>query len=122
MLTFHGITTHQNRKCMDILLRFLDEDENQVVTKYSTSIYFPRTKAVVVTEMLLKLEEEECLSVPFVCLSADGTNISKAIFRNLDENLKEKGFKELLGFFNCPLDIMLNVFRKLIINLGEAVA
>ena len=122
MIMFDGTTTHQNRKYMDILLRFLDEDENQVVTKYSTSIYFPRPKAVAVTETLLKLEEEECLSVPFVCLSADGTNINKAIFRNLDENLKEKGFKELLGFFNCPLHIMLNVFRKLIINLGEAVA
>ena len=122
MIMFDGTTTHQNRKYMDILLRFLDEDENQVVTKYSTSIYFPRAKAVDVTEMLSRLEEEECLSVPFVCLSADGTNINKAIFRNLDENLKEKGFKELLGFFNCPLDIMLNVFRKLIINLGEAVA
>ena len=105
---------------MDILLRFLDGDENQVVTKYSTSIHFPRAEAVNVTE-ILKLEEEECLSVPFVCLSADGTNI-KAIFKNLDENLKEKVFKGLLGFFNCPLHIMLSVFRKLIINLGEAVA
>ena len=122
MLTFDGTTTHQNRKYMDVLLRFLDEDENQVVTKYSTSICFPRAKAVDVTEILLKLEEEECLSVPFVCLSADGTNINKAIFRNLDENLKEKGFKALLDIFNCPLHIMLNVFRKLMINLGEAVA
>ena len=107
---------------MDILLRFLDEDENQVVTKYSTSVYFPRAKAVAVTEVLLKREEEECLSVPFVCLSADGTNINKAIFKNLDENLKEKVFKGLLDFFNGPLHIMLSVFRKLIINLGEAVA
>ena len=68
MLTFDRTTTHQNRKYMDILLRFLNEDENQVVTKYSTSICFPRAKAVDVTEMLLKLEEEECLSVHFVCL------------------------------------------------------
>ena len=121
MIMFDGTTTHQNRKYMDILLRFLDEDERQVVTKYSTSICFPRAKAVDVTEML-KLEEDECLSVPFICFSADGTNINKAIFRNFDQNLKEKGFKELLDIFNCPLHIMLNVFRKLIINLGEAVA
>ena len=79
MIMFDGTTTHQSRKQMDILLRFLDGDENQVVTKYSTSIHFPRAEAVNVTE-ILKLEEEECLSVPFVCLSADGTNINKAIF------------------------------------------
>ena len=107
---------------MNILQRFLNEDENQVVTKNSTSIHFPGAKAVDLTEILLKLEEEECLSVPFVCLSADGTNINKDIFRNLDENSKEKGCKGLLDFFNCSLHIMLSVFRKLIINLGEAVA
>ena len=55
MIMFDGTTTHQNRKYMDILLRFLDEDENQVVTKYSISIHFTRAKAVDVTEMLLKL-------------------------------------------------------------------
>ena len=55
MIMFDGTTTHQNRKYMDILLRFLDEDENQVVTKYSISIHFPRAKAVDVTDMLLKL-------------------------------------------------------------------
>ena len=84
MIMFDGTSTHQNKKYMDILLRFLDEDENQVVKKYSIFIHFPRAKAVDITEMLLKLEEEECLHVPFVCLSADGININKAIFRNLD--------------------------------------
>ena len=38
------------------------------------------------------------------------------------KKLKEKGFKGLLDFFNWPLDIMLSVFGKSIINLGEAVA
>ena len=49
---------------MDILLRFWDEGGNQVVIKYLTSIHFVRSKAVDITEMLLKLEEEEGLSVP----------------------------------------------------------
>ena len=54
--------------------------------------------------MLLKLEEEECLSVPWLRLcniSTDGPNINKAIFRNVDENLKEKVFKGLLEFLDC---------------------
>ena len=59
--------------------------------------------------------------MPFVCLSADEANIIKAIFRNFDENIKEKGFKRLLDFFNCPLHIILSVFRNLITNLVEAV-
>ena len=50
MIMFDGTTTRQKRKQMDILLRFLYEHENQVVTKYSTSIHFPRAKAVDVTE------------------------------------------------------------------------
>ena len=62
---FDKTTTHQNRKQMDVLLRFWDKDENQVVTKYLTSIHFTRSKAVDITEMLLKLEEEGCLSMPW---------------------------------------------------------
>ena len=96
---------------MDILLRFLDENENQLVKKYWTSIHFPRAKAVDVTEILLKREEEECLSVPFICLSADGTNINKAIFKNLDENLKEKVFKGLLDFLTVH-SISCSVFSE----------
>ena len=49
---------------MDILLRFWDEDGNQVVIKYLTSIHFVIAKAVGITEMLLKLKEEEGFSVP----------------------------------------------------------
>ena len=119
---FDKTTTHQNRKQMDILLRFWDKDENQVVTKYLTSIHFTRTKALDITEMLLKLEEEGCLSMPWSRLyniSTDGPHINKVIFRKSDENLKEKGFKGLLEFLNCPFDIMHNAFRKLIRNLGK---
>ena len=121
-IMFDRTITHQNRKQMNILLRFWDEDENQVVTKYLCSFHFARAKAVDITEMLLKLEEEECLSVPWLRLcniSTDRPNSNKAIFRNLDENLKEKGFKGLLEFLNCPLHITHNAFRKLIINIGE---
>ena len=107
---------------MDILLRFWDEDGNQVVIKYLTSIHFVIAKAVGITEMLLKLKEEEGFSVPLSWLcntSTDGPNINKAIFRNLDENLKEMWFKELLKFLNSPFHIMHNALRKLIISLGE---
>ena len=107
---------------MDILLRFWDEGGNQVVIKYLTSIHFVRAKAVDIAEMLLKLEEEEGLFVPLSWLcntSTDGLNINKAIFRNLDENLRELWFKELLEFLHCPLHIMHNAFRKLITSLGE---
>ena len=58
-------TTHQNKKQMDVLLRFWDEGENQVVINYLTSIHFAKAKAVDITKMLFKLEEEECLSVPW---------------------------------------------------------
>ena len=121
-IIFDETTTHQNRKQMDIFLRFWDKDENQVVTNYLTSIHFTKTKAVEITEILLKFKEEECLSVTWLQLcniSTHRPNISKAIFRNLDEHLNEKGFKGLLEFLNCPLHIMHNVFRKLITNLGE---
>ena len=90
--------------------------------KYLTFIHFVRAKAVDITEMLLKLEEEESLSVPLSWLcntSTHGPNINNTIFRNLDENSKETWFKELLEFLNCPLHIMPNAYRKLITNLRE---
>ena len=68
-----------------------------MITKYLTSSSLSaRAKAADIAEMLLKLEEEECLSVPWsqLCsISTDGPNINKEIYSNLDENLKEKGFK-----------------------------
>lgn len=42
---------------MDIL-RFQDEDENQVFTKHLASIHLARAKTVNITKMLLKLEED----------------------------------------------------------------
>ena len=61
-IIFDETTTHQNRKQMDIFLRFCDEDENQVVTKYLTSIHFTKAKAVEITEILLKFKEVESVT------------------------------------------------------------
>ena len=50
---FDETTTYQNRKQTDVLLRFWDVDENQVVAIYLSSIHFVRAKAVDITEIFL---------------------------------------------------------------------
>lgn len=45
--------TVQSQKHRDILLRYWDEYEKQLVTKYLTSLLFARAKALDITNMVL---------------------------------------------------------------------
>ena len=42
---FDETTTQQNKKQMDVLIRFWDEDQNLVVTRYLSSLFFARATA-----------------------------------------------------------------------------
>ncbi|XP_065640869.1 uncharacterized protein LOC124819158 [Hydra vulgaris] len=94
-LMFDETTTSQQRKQMDLLCRFWSEDENQVVTKYLTSLFFGRATAEDVKTMLADLRHNERFYLPWDRLfniSADGPNINKAIWRLLNADLHSNGF------------------------------
>ncbi|XP_047132571.1 uncharacterized protein LOC124811258 isoform X3 [Hydra vulgaris] len=121
-LMFDETTTSQQRKQMDLLCRFWSEDENQVVTKYLTSLFFGRATAEDVKTMLADLRHNERFYLPWDRLfniSADGPNINKAIWRLIIADLHSNGFNGLLPFVSCTLHTVHNAFRKAINVVGE---
>ena len=114
-LMFNETTTVQNQKSMDVLLSYWDKDEKQVVTKYSTSLFFARAKAVNVTKMILDFHDNSMFNLAWNYLYniiSDGSNINKDIWSELYGGLKERGHKGLVEFVNCTLYIIHNGFRK----------
>ena len=53
-LMFDETTTLQNRKQMDILVRYWDETQHQILTKYLGSMFFGRATASDITAMLME--------------------------------------------------------------------
>ena len=114
-LMFDETTTEQRRKQMDLLIRYWDEDEEQVVTRYMTSLFFGIAKAIDITKMLTDLHDNKVFNLPWNRLfniSSDGPNINKAIWRELDGSLKERGYKGLFEFVNCTLHVIAQCFQK----------
>ena len=81
-LMFDETTTLQNRKQMDLLVRFWDEKQNLVTTRYLTSLFFARATALDITGMLMSLQEEGNCNLNWsktFNISSDGPNINKAV-------------------------------------------
>ena len=86
-------TTTQQRKQVDLLCRCWSRHENKIVTNYITSFFFARAKAADITAILADMQEKQ--NFPWDRLfniSTDGPNINKAIWRLLNNYLKEQGF------------------------------
>ena len=91
-LIFDETTTNQRQKQMDLLLRYWDEKINLVVTKYLRSLNFCRAGATDLASMMLDVidgDEHDIDWRKLFFLSSDGPNINKAVYRNLNENLKK---------------------------------
>ena len=51
-------------------------------------------------------------------ISANGPNINKTIWRNLNEELQARNHKGLIEFINCTLHSVHNAFRKGVASHG----
>lgn len=112
---FDEATTNQKKKQMDLLLRFWNEELNQIVTRYLGSLYFGRATAADLASMLEDIMNSDEYDIPWerlFFLSSDGPNINKAVWRKLNEKIKGKGYKGLVALITCTLHIMHNAFRK----------
>ena len=88
---------------------------NLVVTKYLRSLNFYRAGATDLASMILDVidgDEHDIDWRKLFFLSSDGPNINKAVYRNLNDNLKERGFEGLAPLIVCSLHTMHNAFRK----------
>ena len=113
-LVFDETTTNQRQKQMDLLLRFWDGNTNCIVSKYLGPPYFDRATAADLTSMLTDVMDSDD-GIPWERLfyvSSDRPNINKSLWRNLNKNLKDKGYKGLLPLIVCTLHTMHNVLGK----------
>ena len=116
---FDETTTKQNRKQMVLLVRYWHEDQHQVRSKYLGSMFFVESQHI--TEMFMdvhgkcmtSLGSGYLISLQYLFnISSNSTNINKAIWSELDEGLKNRGYKGLLKFINCTLHTIPNAFRR----------
>ena len=80
-----------------------------------------RATAVEITKMFTDLQDNKIYDLPCVRLfniSADGPNINKAVWRNLNEELQARNHKGLIEFVNCTLHTVCNAFRKGVASHG----
>ena len=125
-LMFNETTTEQNQKQRDLLIRYFNETEEKVVTKFLGCVMFCRATADDICDLFIKLHDDKIYDLPWGRLfniSADRRNINKAIWRKFQELLQERNYKGLLDFISCTLHTMHNAFRKGISSLqfGEVV-
>ena len=82
-LMFDEATTEQNKKQMDLLIRYFDETEEKVVTKFLGCVMFCRATADDICDLFIKLYDDKIYDLPWgrlFSISADGPNINKAIW------------------------------------------
>ena len=116
-LLFDETTINQQQQNqVDLLFRFWDENTNCIVTKYLGLLYFGRTTAATdLTSMLTDVMDSDEYDIPcerLFYVSSDGPNINKAVYRYLNDKLKDKGYKGLVSLIVCTLHTMHYVFRK----------
>ena len=81
-LMFDEITTKQNKKQMDVLLRYFSKTPNLVETRYLLSFFFTRAPADFVVEKFQDLQNDKEYNIRWDRLfniSSDGPNINKSI-------------------------------------------
>ena len=106
-------TTAQVVKQLDILVRFWCDANEEVQTKYLSSIFFGRAPAEDLLDMILQEIEDSSLSTEKLFdLSVDGPNINKSLWKKLDSHLKGKCLGGLLPLITCTIHIIHNGFRK----------
>ena len=121
---FDETTTEQNKKQMDLLIRYFDETEEKVVTKFLGCVMFCRATADDICDLFIKLHDDKIYDLPWGRLfniSADGPNINKAIWRKFQELLQERNYKGLLDFISCTLHTITMLLEKAFhhTNLGR---
>ena len=122
-LLFDETTNEQNKKQMDILIRYWSDSLGEIVTSYLDSLKFARCDHQELKEKFLSMfEDDKFKEVPwdrFFNISSDGPNINKALYRELNLSLRREGKHGLLPLFVCCLHITHNAFHKGIDVFGQ---
>ena len=123
-LMFDETTTKQNKKQMDVLLRYFSKTPNLVETRYLLPFFFTRAPADFVVETFQDLQNDKEYNLRWDRLfniSSDGPNINKSIWQLLNDSLTSRNFHGLLEFNPCTLRKIHNAFHKGIVILEQYV-
>ena len=106
-------TTYQNRKQLDILIRYWSNERKQIVLKYLTSVLFGRASGIDILLNIFQAIKETGLPLDKLFkTSSDGSNINKTVWREINDTLKKEGFSGLIPQTTCYLHIVHNAFCK----------
>ena len=110
---FDETTTVQKIKQMDVLVRYWSTAENKVITRYLLSFFFARAPADTLVKLFTELIDNDSYGIPshrFFNTSSDGPHINKAVWRELNEEMKKRGYKGLPPFIARTLHLFTTHF------------
>ena len=112
-LHYDETTTTQNKRQMDLHLRYWSESSSQVESKYYSSLLFDHAEGKVVADAIMEQLTLDGVEVKRLsALGSDGPNVNKTVFRTIDASLKESGFPGLVNVGTCNLHVVHNSFGK----------
>lgn len=114
-LLFDETTTNQDKKQMDLLIRFFSEDSTTVTTKYITSFFFGHATGDDLCKLFASFIADKDFDIPWerlISLSSDGPAINKKLYGLLRNKLKALKLGPLLPFIPCSLHIVHKAFFK----------
>ena len=82
------------------------------LTKFLGFPHFCRATAADLTSLLQEMMNMTFLGISFFFVSSNGPKINRAVWKNLNQKLKEKGHEGLVALIVCTLHAMHNAFRK----------
>ena len=92
---FDKTATDQNRKQLHILIRHWSNERKQIVSKYLTSLFFGRASSIDISLNILQAIKETGLHLDKLFnTSSDAPNISKTVWREMNDTLKEEVFQD----------------------------
>lgn len=112
-LCFDEATTAQNKKQLDIILRYWSPKYNRINVGYITSLFFGHAVAEDIAKGIVKVLTDEKIPLnKILMLSMDGPNVNLSVAKILNLELTKSGFADLVDIGTCSLHKVHNCFHK----------
>ena len=111
VLCFDEQTNNQNSKQLDLLLDYWHPEREMVVTRYYRTVLLGHAQATVVVDSIINAFRTDGIDIKkLLMLSRDNPNVSKAVEKMIDDEMKKLG-AELLFVGACILHVVHNAFK-----------
>lgn len=98
---------------LDIHIRYWTETKGEVVDRYLKTVMLGHGYASTISSAIISaLEENNLLLSKCVALSSDGPNVSKAVWKTINQTLIETNNHGLVDISTCNLHVVHNSFGK----------